>query len=180
MVKALLTGMLLALGGILTLVGTAASIPVNQLANPGFEDGVLVPWLGTDWSVTASDAHSGAYCAANTSGTSIRQMIAPVAVGDVLEVSLHCKSPDLVNHVVRLLYSADASNWDEFPHEHAGSSWVRYDLTSHLRASGQLHGISISGHAGHPYRVDDVAILIDGPLDIAPTTWGRVKEIFSE
>ena len=179
MVKLPLAGSLIAVG-LSTLLGTAAGIPVNQLANPGFEDGALAPWLGNGWSVTSSDAHSGTYSAENTSGSSVRQMIAPVAVGEVLEVSLYCKSPDLVNHVVRLLYSADASNWDEFPHEHGGSSWVRFDLTSHLRASGQIHGIAVSGHFNHIYRIDDVEIMVEGPVDITPSTWGRVKEIFSE
>jgi len=179
MIRWPITGSLLALG-LLTLFGTAAGIPVNQLANPGFEDGALAPWAGSNWAVTPSDAHSGTYSAENLSGSSIRQMIAPVAVADVQEISLYCKSPDLVNHVVRLLYSADAGDWDEFVHEHGGSSWVRFDLTSHLRASGQLHGISISGHYDHVYRIDDVKIMVEGPVDITPSTWGRVKEFFVE
>jgi hypothetical protein len=179
MIKLILTTTAIALGLIL-LHGTAAGIPVNLLTNPGFEDGVIAPWTGSAWSVTSGDAHTGTYCAENTSGSSLQQMIAPVAVGDVLEISLYCKSPDMVNHVVRLLYSPSGGDWDEFPHEHGGSSWTRFDLTSRIRSSGQLHGISISGHYDHIFRIDDAKIMVDGPVDIKPATWGRVKDFFNE
>jgi hypothetical protein len=67
----------------------------NALANPGFETGVLTPWVqgrvetnhGTDWAVTTDQARSGSYSAWVNDNKELRQDFSPIPGSSIREIS---------------------------------------------------------------------------------------------
>jgi hypothetical protein len=163
---------------IVLVAQSTARAEVNLIQNPGFEDGVLTPWIGSEWTLTSSDKRSGTYSAENTSGHTIRQFIQPVDVSDVLEVSLWVRSVDEVMHPVQLLYSESGGDWDEFPLHHLDPYWGFWDLTGNLRSSGTLYGILVFGGGGHTVRIDDVRIMVDDAVTAESTLWSSLKALY--
>lgn len=162
----------------LALAHNAVSADVNALTNPGFETGALTPWIGASWTVGSGDAHSGSYAAETTSGATLKQFIDPIPVDLVHEVGVWCRSVDMVEHPVRLLYDASGSDWDEFLMWPTTSGWSRYDLTADLRAVGFLHGLLVFGSYAHMVRCDDARIMADEAVAAVPATWSGIKRLY--
>lgn len=161
------------------LVGPSPALAeVNLLQNPGFEDGTITPWIGTNWTVTSSDSHSGTYSAECTQGSTIRQFVFPVDVSDVLEISIWTRSVDEANFPVNLLYNESGGDWDEFLIFPSHSFWEFTDLTSNLRSSGTLYGILVYGHNDHVVRLDDTKIMVDDAVAIESSAWGQLKALY--
>lgn len=163
---------------LIALAPAAPAADVNLLENPGFETGVLAPWIGSSWVIAASDAHTGTYAAETTSGATIKQFIEPIPVGLIHEVSVWCRSVDMVEHPVQLLYDEVGADWDEFLMWPSTSAWSRYDLTGDLRATGFLHGLLVFGSYGHVVRCDDARIMVDETVANEPDTWSGIKRMY--
>ena len=171
-------GLLVAVVWLVLMSVSVGHAAVNLVQNPGFEDGVLDPWVGTNWTVTSSDAHSGTYSAECTTGHTIRQFTTPVSVADVQEVSIWTRSVDMVEHPVQLLYSESGGDWDEFLLWPSTSGWMYTDLTSNLRASGTLYGILVYGSSTHVVRLDDAKIMVDDAVATEATTWSQLQALY--
>jgi len=152
----------------------------NVLGNPGFETGDLPPWTSEAWGVTDQDANSGSYSAEGIGSNWVRQDFDPIDVGDILAVSMYTKQPEEAIQAVDFYYSA--SDFDEFV-IFPGADWTFMDMTSELRAVGQLQAIRIWGYSGGGpdedlTRVDDVVIDVGGATPPEQSTWGQVKTLY--
>jgi hypothetical protein len=152
----------------------------NILTNPGFESGSLPPWTTTNWAVTSADANSGTYSAEDIGNFWVMQSFAPVSVGAINSITMWSRQPEPTIQAVDFFYSAvDFDEFLVFP----GANWTFHDMTSQLRAAGNLEAIRIWGYSGGGpdedlTRVDDVAIDAEGANATDTGTWGRIKGMY--
>ena len=160
------------------LAAPATGATVNLIANPGFETGALAPWFNGDdasnpfgprepWNVTADDAHSDRFSAQAVDNYEIRQNFAPVAVGDVTQLSFWLRHPNEPAGSVAAVYFyyAGAAFGDVAVALTSGDGWEYFDLTSELDAGETLTGFGVYGYTGgssdvERVRLDDVSILV--------------------
>ncbi len=159
---------------------TPVLVRSNILQNPGFETGELSPWTSAGWTVINSDFHSGAYSAQGVTNIWIRQDFTPVDVTTINAVSVWEKQPSgTAFAAIDLIYSSDA-DYDEFL-LNPGRDWTFIDLTSRLRASGNLSAIrfwSYSGGGDQITRIDDVVVDTQGATPTMTTSWGTIKDLY--
>jgi hypothetical protein len=155
--------------------------PGNILVNPGFETGDLPPWTTNNWTVISTDSNTGTYCADDEGNFWLRQDFAPVDVSLVNAVTMYSKQPEgIAFQAVDFYYSA--TDYDEFLVA-PGVDWTFINMTSELRAVGELQAIRIWGYTGGGgdpdiTRVDDVVVDIEAPNATEESTWGRIKAIY--
>jgi hypothetical protein len=152
----------------------------NVLENPGFETGALPPWTTNNWTVTSADAQSGTYSAEDLGNFWVRQDFDPVDVTTINSVSLWTKQPEQALQAIDFYYSdTDFDEFLIFPL----ADWSFFDVTSQLRAVGNLQAIRIWGYSGGGpdpdlTRIDDIEIDAEGVVPVLESTWGRVKQIY--
>lgn len=152
----------------------------NLLDNAGFETGSLPPWATTGWTVTSADAQSGTFCAEGIGNNYVEQYFAPVDVNSINAIGLWAKQPEQAIQAIDLFYGpGDLDEFLIFPL----ANWSFFDVTSQLRAVGNLEGIRIWGYSGGGpdvdlTRVDDVVIDADVATPIQDSTWGKVKQLY--
>lgn len=152
----------------------------NILTNPGFESGSLPPWTTNNWTVTNADANSGVFSVEDIGNFWFMQTFAPVSVNAINSITMWSKQPEVAVQAVDFFYSpADFDEFLIFP----GAGWTFIDITSQLRATGNLEAIRIWGYSGGGpledlTRVDDVAIEADGANATEAESWGRIKRLY--
>lgn len=152
----------------------------NLLDNPGFETGSLPPWTTDSWTVTGADAQSGSFSAQGIGNVWVRQDFAPVDVSTIISVGLWSKQPEQALQAIDFFYSnTDFDEFLIFPF----ADWSFFDVTSQLRAVGNLQGIRIWGYQGGGpdidlTRIDDIEIDAEGATPTQETTWGKVKQLY--
>lgn len=152
----------------------------NVLDNAGFETGSLPPWNTTGWTVTSADAQSGTYSAEGIGNNYVEQFFTPVDVNSINAVGFWVRQPEQALQAIDFFYGG--GDFDEFlifPF----ADWSFFDVTSRLRAVGNLEGIRIWGYTGGGpdidlTRVDDVVIDADVATPIQESTWGKVKQLY--
>lgn len=146
---------------------------VNVIANPGFETGVLAPWVqGRDasnpffpielWNVTAIGAHTGSFAATALNNLEIRQNFAPVAVSAIRELSFWLRHPNEAEAPAAVgLFYDDGSEGIAVAITDT-TDWQFFDITGDLETGKQLIGFSLFGYdPGEVPRtlLDDVTLL---------------------
>jgi hypothetical protein len=136
----------------------ATANAANVLVNPGFETGTLNPWFADSGAPTVSnaEAHTGVFSAAAFGSDSIRQNFAPVATGDVTEVSFWAKRPPFPFDQYSLYYS-DAPTTTNIVLGNGGD-WEFFNITAQLTPGAHLTGFSIFGTSAGPAFLDDFTI----------------------
>ncbi|MBN2585750.1 MAG: hypothetical protein JXR55_00525 [Candidatus Fermentibacteraceae bacterium] len=167
---------------LLFLAASAAlSAPVELLANPGFEDGVLTPWTTSNWTVVTTDPHSGTYCAFDEGNYWIKQEFTPSDVKNIVSVTFWYRQPEAAIFAFDFLYGP--SDYDEEIVYVTGPNWTEYDLTYFLRSTGNLQAIRFYGYSGagpdpdYSY-LDDVSIIYDESVSLQLSTFGSIKAMF--
>lgn len=134
--------------GLLALHGVQADA-TNILTNPGFETGALAPWaVGPDpggvelWNVTSVDSQSGTYSATVVGNVLLVQSFAPVAVSDIIEVSMWLRMPSTGIAFIGLYYSDATTGGTVF---NISSDWAKFDVTSVLTPGKFLTGFGVYG-----------------------------------
>lgn len=168
---------------LLISAGIVMSVPVEQLVNNGFEDGILTPWTTDNWVISTDDPYSGTYCAFTEGNNWVRQEFAPVDVTAVTSVTFWYKQPEIAIFAYRLYYSP--SDYDQDICLVSSSGWVQYDLTSVLRPAGELQGIQFYGYSGGGTQpdycyIDDVSVMYDETVTLERTTFGAIKAAFGQ
>jgi len=156
------------------LVAPAAGSGV--LLNPGFEDGVLLPWYQKadyggpeDWNVTTADQHSGQYSATDRGNKLIAQDFDPIPVEDILELSLWIKNLDASFNTIYFEY-ADLSTREEVA-SHPDAEWNHWEVTSFLVPGKELISFGIYGVSG---GATERTFVDDWVLNVVPAPAGFV------
>ncbi len=152
----------------------------NILDNPGFETGSLPPWTTTGWTVTSADAQSGTFSGEGIGNLWVQQEFTPIDVSSITSIGLWSKQPEQAIQAIDFFYGA--GDFDEFL-IFPLADWSFFDVTSELRAVGNLQGIRMWGYSGGGpdvdlSRIDDVEIEADVPTPVEDSTWGRVKQLY--
>jgi hypothetical protein len=110
----------------------------------------------------------------------IRQDFAPIPVGDVTEISMYSMQPEgIAFQAVDLFYGT--SDFDEFLVA-PGTTWTYINMTSQLRAAGNLEAIRIYGYIsdgeGDMTRCDDVVVEADFVTPVDNAAWSVVKSMY--
>ena len=161
-------------------VMAATAAHANVLANPGFETGSLAPWSQTadyggptDWHIS-TDAHSGAFSAADEGNKKIEQFFSGVAASSITELSFWLKHPDESNQPAAYDFTYSDSSVAEFQVSTSSLGWEFFDVTGNLDTSKTLVGFGVYGcscGAGvSDTLLDDVKISAGAGVP-EPATW---------
>jgi hypothetical protein len=142
------------------------ALAANVLVNPGFESGLLAPWVndndfcgGCTWSVDSADAHTGTYSAVVDGNRLIQQTGAPIPVSDITAVSFWARHPDALVGADMAVYFeySDASN-EEVHVFTADTAWTFFDVFAELDVGKSLTGFGVYGNSGDIARLDDALV----------------------
>ena len=133
--------------------GTASA--TNILINPGFETGILSPWVNSvplnfcgscAWVVTSSDAHTGTNSATITGNRLLVETVAPIATSSITQASLWLRMPGGGGiAAVRFEYSDTTSA--EFI-VNPGTTWTFFNMLGNLAGGKLLTGFGVFGCNG--------------------------------
>jgi hypothetical protein len=152
------------------------ALAANVLDNPGFESGLLAPWVndndfcgGCTWSVDSADAHSGTYSAVVDGNRLILQLGAPIPVSSITEVSFWARHPDALFGADMAVFFEYSDATSEEPHVFtSGTAWTFFDVTAQLDAGKSLTAFGVYGNTGAIARLDDAVLDTVIP---EPATW---------
>jgi hypothetical protein len=170
-------GILIIVTVILTF-SSAYGEEVERLVNPGFEDGVLDPWVTNGWIIDTTDPHDGDYCVYADYSYSIEQAFAPTSVDIISSVTLWAKQLQKMYVYVTLYYGPSDS--ERIFCDLLTNNWTEIDLTPYLRAYGSLEKICICANPGTPASyLDDTSVIFDnGLLGVENVSLGSIKAAF--
>lgn len=130
----------------------ASAVAGNVLVNPGFETGLLTPWVnsndfcgGCTWTVTSADANTGTYSAFVNGNRLLVQTFSPIPVATITETSLWLKMPDSGIAAVYFLYGDSSTEENTVS---VGASWTKFDMTTYLDSGQTLAGFGVYGCSG--------------------------------
>lgn len=142
-----------AVAGVIVLSAITASAD-NIVVNPGFESGVLAPWVNTthacgngchDWMAlnSAAEAHSGSWVAFTDDNIEIFQALTPTPTNSITAANYWEKQPD-GGHIsfMEFLYSDGTSSNHVF---NVGTDWTHIDALSILTLNKTLVGFGLFG-----------------------------------
>ena len=145
------------------------------VSNPGFESGNLSPWLavptgwpGTDWQVTSTDAHSGAFSATATGNKQLRQNFAPVATNSISELSFWMKHPASASAELAVDFYYSDSTFDEPVLQASTTDWQMFNVTSRLMGGKFLTGIAVWGYTNFTTTNEPPTFFDDVTLTVVP------------
>lgn len=156
------TKMIVILGALLA-VGQAA-FGANILINPGFEDGVLAPWVndndfcgGCAWDVTSADAHSGTWSAEVDGNRLLLQSFAAIDASLISQISFWARHPGGGAAMAIVLRYDDATETEDQVGT-LSSGWEFFNVTAFLNPSKNLVAFGVYGNSGALARLDDVVV----------------------
>jgi len=125
----------------------------NILVHPGFEAGDLSSWtvgagaVPEPWNVTSAESQAGSYSATAIGNIQLFQSFAPIAVADILEVSIWLFMPGGSPSIAAISFNySDLSTEQNIVD--VGTDWSKFELTSFLDVGKFLTGFGVYGCSG--------------------------------
>ena len=151
---------------VLFLFGMALEVgAANILDNPGFEDGVLSPWTGLDWSVINTENHTGVWSATVDGNHQLKQDITPTFTGLITEVSFWMKQTEA--QIAAYTFFYDNGTSDEHLINLNTGDWEFFDVTIELTAGLNLSAFDVYGY-GSGDGTPDVTFFDDATIEVVP------------
>ena len=134
--------------------GTASA--TNILINPGFETGILSPWVNSvplnfcgscAWVVTSTDAHTGTNSATITGNRLILQTFSPIATSLITQASLWLRMPGGSPTAAAIYFGYSDGSSAEFSASPT-SAWAFVNMTGNLAVGKNLVAFGVYGCNG--------------------------------